>query len=275
MLRHERLPISPGARRARTVCALDLRRRATLSILLTTLLLLPQVACSGTFDEPFPGGAGASGAPGTAGASAGATNGISGSSGAAGQGGVPSQGGAPPASGAGASAAGSSAGGGAGAPNGGTSGGPPAAGAGGQDVFGTPPTCTSNQRWTGGDRGSPLMHPGGACIACHTAEREGPTFTIAGTLYPSAHEPNDCNGAGTSSGAIVVITDAQNVEHRLPVNAAGNFFLEDTRVSLPYRAKVVASGRERPMLTPQSVGDCNSCHAQTGVNAAPGRIVLP
>jgi hypothetical protein len=55
-------------------------------------------------------------------------------------------------------------------------------------------TCTSGKTWTLGDRGSSLMHPGDTCITCHTANG-GPDFTIAGTVFPSGHEPTNCNGA--------------------------------------------------------------------------------
>jgi hypothetical protein len=46
-------------------------------------------------------------------------------------------------------------------------------------------------------------------------------------------------------------------------------------IKLPYHAKVRQGGRERAMNAPQMVGDCNSCHTQTGQNGAPGRIVVP
>ena len=34
-------------------------------------------------------------------------------------------------------------------------------------------------------------------------------------------------------------------------------------------------GKERAMLTSQTTGDCNTCHAVTGTSGAPGRIALP
>ena len=132
-------------------------------------------------------------------------------------------------------------------------------------------TCTSKTTWTRGENAQ--MRPGEACIACHVANR-GPTLSIAGTVYPSGHEPNDCNGVPSSLAAVVVITDAQNKEYRLPVNSAGNFILEQT-IAGPYRAKVVAASKERVMATQQTVGDCNSCHTQSGANGAPGRITAP
>lgn len=137
--------------------------------------------------------------------------------------------------------------------------------------FNTPTVCTSATQWTRGDRGSFSMHPGVACIACHDANR-GPSFSIGGTVYPSAHEPDDCNGI--KGPAQVVITDAMGKVTTLAVNAAGTFY-SAADIALPFRAKVVAGGKERVMVTPQKDGDCNSCHTEKGSNAAPGRIVSP
>jgi hypothetical protein len=128
-------------------------------------------------------------------------------------------------------------------------------------------TCTSNMRWNG--RRGPLMHPGRSCPMCHRA------FTIAGTVYPTLHEPTDCNGSDGLAGQInVVITDAAGKVLTLPVNSAGNFFTKSA-VALPFRAKVVANGTERMMVLPQMVGACNSCHTPYGDNKAPGRIMSP
>jgi hypothetical protein len=147
----------------------------------------------------------------------------------------------------------------------------------GPDPYATPVVCTSMTNWTGGNHDSPLMRPGGACITCHKSQGEGPLFALAGTLFPTPHEPDDCNGASNSSaaGAQVVITDANGVVHTLTPNSAGNFFLESTSFSYPYHAKVVYQGRERAMLVAQTDGDCNSCHTQDGAQMAPGRIFLP
>lgn len=146
---------------------------------------------------------------------------------------------------------------------------------GGQDTN-TPTVCTSNSFWTHGDRESPLMHPGRACIDCH-AQGEGPRFTVAGTVFPTAHEPDDCNGVG--AGAVkVVITDANGQVITLDVNAAGNFPPTKSRpptIAMPYTAKVVSGDKVRAMKTPQTSGDCNGCHTERGTNQAPGRIYAP
>lgn len=130
--------------------------------------------------------------------------------------------------------------------------------------------CSSGKTWTGGNRESPLMHPGDACIACHSSG-EGPRFRIGGTVYPTAHEPNDCDGA---TSAAVEVTDAGGRVTTLQVNAAGNFFTSSA-ITFPIHVAVVANGTRRVMNGSPPTGDCNSCHTQDGANLAPGRIALP
>lgn len=141
----------------------------------------------------------------------------------------------------------------------------------GADPLNAAPVCTSNSYWTRGDHESPLMHPGGACIDCHSQSFEAPPFTVAGTVYPTGHEPADCNGAATGQ---VVITDKNGRTITLTPNSAGNFY-SNTALVFPITAKVVAGGRERVMATPQTSGDCNACHSQNGTMMAPGRVTLP
>jgi hypothetical protein len=172
----------------------------------------------------------------------------------------------PPGPGAGGGSAGSSLGG-----SGGGAG--VAGGSGGTapDPFTAAPTCTSGTMWTQGNHESEDMNPGMACITCHTTMMKGPSLTIGGTVYPTAHEPDLCNGA---NGARVVITGADGQTQTLTPRASGNFNSR-TRVMLPYRAKVTYMGRERAMAATQTSGDCNSCHTQAGATGAPGRILLP
>lgn len=145
----------------------------------------------------------------------------------------------------------------------------------GTDPFGGPTLCTSGTTWTRGDLGAASMHPGAACITCHDQSNQAPSFTIAGTVFPTAHEPDDCNGAsGTTSGAQIVITDANGKVTTIAVNSVGNFYAQAS-VALPFRAKVVVGTRQRAMFGSQKSGDCNACHTEKGANSAPGRIVLP
>jgi hypothetical protein len=127
--------------------------------------------------------------------------------------------------------------------------------------------CTSGQTWNGvGDQN---MRPGEVCLTCHS------NYNISGTLYPTGHEPNDCNGVdGLGAGPTVLVTDSTGLEVTLFPNAVGNFFTSITIVP-PYQAKVVVNGQERSMVSAQTSGACNTCHTQAGTNGAPGRVTVP
>ena len=143
------------------------------------------------------------------------------------------------------------------------------------DPFAAAEQCTTMRTWTSGNRGSGSMNPGQACIACHSRMR-GPFYTFAGTVYASAHEPNNCYGASGASPerVIVEIRGANGMTLRLTPNSVGNFASRST-VMLPYTVRVLVGDRERRMNTPQMDGDCNTCHSQAGENDSPGRIILP
>lgn len=133
--------------------------------------------------------------------------------------------------------------------------------------------CTSGTMWTQGDQRSPLMHPGAACNACHQV-KGGPNLRIAGTVYPTLHEPDDCNGKGPPPRLTVTIIDARNREVPIEVNQVGNFYTR-TRVVPPFRARVSDGTNTREMKGSVTSGDCNSCHSTSGTNGAPGRILAP
>lgn len=136
-----------------------------------------------------------------------------------------------------------------------------------------PAVCSTNRDWTEGDHGSPLMHPGGACIECHTTNGEGPKFALAGTVMAATDDDIDCNGA---EGATVEIKGADGTVTTLTTNAAGNFYIESQKaLSTPYTARILQGGKSRAMTAAQTVGDCNTCHTAEGANGAPGRILLP
>src|SRR5947208_3602125 len=220
------------------------------------------------------GGAGGNDSTGTggAGATAGGTSGGGGrgGNGTAGAGGA---GGAIGPAGPGGGAAGRGGAGGGTAGRGGTGGGAAGRGGTGGDPFSVAAKCTSGTMWTQANRGSADMNPGRACISCHST-MNGPALTIAGTVYPTAHEPDLCNGANGSNGARVVITGADGQTQTLTPGASGNFNSR-TAVKTPFKAKVTYMGRERAMASSQTSGDCNGCHTQNGANSAPGRILLP
>lgn len=141
----------------------------------------------------------------------------------------------------------------------------------GASLYNGPTVCTSGTYSTVRE-GSSMM-PGTACVACHAQRGEGPTG-VGGTVYPTAHEPDNCNGVPRSAAVSVVITDVNGNQIVLPVNAAGNFSSRRA-IAGPYTAKVVSGTKTRAMATPQTDGDCNACHTVTGAKNAPGRIVAP
>lgn len=153
----------------------------------------------------------------------------------------------------------------------GTGGAPGTGGAAGSP-YDTPPGCSSGTHWRSGE--GAMMRPGEACIACHS-RGEGPGFSIAGTIYQTAHEDLDCNGDGAAGLQVVISDQNGNVQVTLTPNQVGTFTSSGV-ISRPYRAKIVdANGRIREMAALQTSGDCNSCHTQNGANGAPGRIMAP
>lgn len=142
------------------------------------------------------------------------------------------------------------------------------------DPYATATVCTSKSTWTRGDRGSTSMHPGVACIDCHDSDR-GPSYVAAGTVYPTAHEPDDCNGSNDAS-LQVVITDKNGKTYTQTVNSVGNFYFSSrTTIATPYTAKIVSGSKSRAMQTAQTDGDCNKCHTEKGTEKAPGRLMAP
>lgn len=156
-----------------------------------------------------------------------------------------------------------------------------ASGSSGESPFDAPPMCSSGVMWTKGEIEDPHMHPGRICLDCHMQAPQPfikTRFQIAGTVYPSGHEPDDCYGLdGVAAGVEVEVTDAMNQVITLPVNEAGNFMhqAQPGSVVFPITALVRHGDLEWPMKTPQMTGDCNSCHTQDGLNNALGRIVAP
>jgi mono/diheme cytochrome c family protein len=148
------------------------------------------------------------------------------------------------------------------------------AGGGVTDGSNTPTVCTSAKTvapYAGGD-GSATMDPGEACLACHQ-RRGGPRFAVGGTVYKTAHEPDDCDGV--NRGLQVIVTDTNGQVVTMLVNAAGNFYSAGVALVPPFTAKVTDGTNTRAMSGAVTAGDCNSCHTEGGANGAPGRIMAP
>ena len=136
------------------------------------------------------------------------------------------------------------------------------------------PTCTSGSMSR--VREGSTMKPGEACVACHDKDPEAPSLLIAGTVFPTGHEPNDCNSKVPSGTPAVQVLDANGkVVASLKVNTVGNFYSGSTSIPKGGKVQVVVGDKVRAMKDTPESGDCNSCHTQNGTNDAPGRIVSP
>ncbi|MFT3770389.1 MAG: hypothetical protein QM820_33595 [Minicystis sp.] len=148
------------------------------------------------------------------------------------------------------------------------------------DPYAAPVQCTSGIQLPPNQQEGEEMNPGRACNACHNqVNAEGadaPIYAFAGTVFPTAHEPDDCVSTNFA-GAQVEVVDINGLTVTIPVGPNGNFAYEDDTFMFtpPYRTKLIFQGRERTMDTPQVDGDCNTCHGQVGTKDAPGRIILP
>lgn len=137
------------------------------------------------------------------------------------------------------------------------------------DASQAPSVCTSGKTIPTTTHGS-TMRPGEACINCHGPSADT-TFTLAGTIYPTPNEPDDCVGATTAN---VVVIDANGTSHTYNPSSSGNFYTEDD-VPGPFTVMVVNGATTKQMKTPISNGDCNSCHTANPQPGQPGRIVSP
>lgn len=141
------------------------------------------------------------------------------------------------------------------------------------------PLCVSGTYWTRGDHGDNFMHPGRACIECHSQRRRGPVFSVAGTIFNARREENECFGnAGdpvTGRKTWVEVVDQSNQPFIIEPNASGNFYTTHTFRYPLRRVRVISpSGHFAQMDNPPS-GDCNSCHTREGAEGAPGRVIAP
>jgi hypothetical protein len=138
-----------------------------------------------------------------------------------------------------------------------------------------PDWCVTGEWWLRDDRESYDMNPGEDCVACHEAEREGPFFSFSGTVFGDWDDQDDCRGI---EDVTIDILDANgDLVTSMNSRASGNFTSQTSlgRIEMPYTARVRYDGRERWMVTPQTDGNCNSCHGEIPSGDAPGRIILP
>jgi hypothetical protein len=132
-------------------------------------------------------------------------------------------------------------------------------------------TCSTGLMWSQGVDGSPHMLPGANCLNCHQGGIQ-PNFHVAGTIHGALGDEDACAGV---EGVQVEITDVTGETYTFETNAAGNFYGVATDIQPPYRATLRYEGRERSMNFEVNELACNRCHAQVGVDGAPGRILVP
>lgn len=147
------------------------------------------------------------------------------------------------------------------------------------------PSCTTGVYWARGERGDNEMHPGQACIQCHSSWHRGPTFSIAGTVLRGAHDSDDCNGYPTDDPdpthrARIEVLDSNNHLFLIYANRVGNFYTTfPLRMPLRHVRVISPEGVVTDMNSPAPHGDCNACHSRAGeetaIGTAPGRIVIP
>lgn len=125
-----------------------------------------------------------------------------------------------------------------------------------------------------GDTGSPLMHPGRPCRACHLQRAPELAYFFAGTVFPGPHEADGCLSPPPAGTRIEVLDWEGVVRLTLTPNQAGNFQSASVGAPfpLPYRARLVSPGRTVEMRGEQRDGDCNACHTEQGEQGAAGRL---
>jgi hypothetical protein len=109
---------------------------------------------------------------------------------------------------------------------------------------------------------------GQPCQNCHyTGAGGAPQFTLGGTLYGAS-----TGGTGVV-GATIIVTDANNVEHKIITGTFGNFWYEGA-LAFPVHVSASRCPSTAPMgAAVTGPGDCNSqgCHAQ---GSTVGRVYL-
>ena len=124
-------------------------------------------------------------------------------------------------------------------------------------------------------------------MTCHKSggTASSKAFVVAGTVYKTAHEPDDCNGGGgtyTISGV-----DKNGKAWSTKSNSVGNFYLYTYSASLtPPLSQITVTDsaqKTRKMVAAAPNGQCNACHTLKGAapfapsfpTPAPGRVMAP
>lgn len=150
-------------------------------------------------------------------------------------------------------------------------------------------SCQTDRLWDAGNRESPDMNPGVACLACHfePGRDSDKRYQFAGTIFPSLREKDLCIDPAPAGGTlelrdgfgnVVVLTVSGGSDRPGISSRSGNFHSAvDAGLKGPYTARLTLGGNVAEMTTPQVSGDCNGCHRPEGSadGGAYGRIVWP
>jgi hypothetical protein len=111
-------------------------------------------------------------------------------------------------------------------------------------------------------------NPGQDCISagCHALGGEGPTFSVAGTVY------TDALGTAPQVGATITVRDSLGIEINLATQTNGNFY-SAAQLTPPLTTYVSECPGIIHMVA-TTTGTCNTGGCHDGV-AATGRIYLP
>jgi hypothetical protein len=117
-----------------------------------------------------------------------------------------------------------------------------------------------------GVRPGPLHRPGQPCLVCHGGE-QGPTFSVAGTVYARAES------AVPVSRVTVELLDSEARSFKAITNCAGNFFVrpDEFLPHYPLWITVAAADHRLDMESPVfRDGSCASCHTDPKAPASAG-----
>jgi len=117
----------------------------------------------------------------------------------------------------------------------------------------------------------PLHRPGQPCLVCHDGSAASPAMSVGGTIYAVL------GNQAPLAGASVVLTAEDGSMFTATTNAAGNFYVEQTRWQpvYPLRVSVGFGGLTAVMTTIIGRdGSCATCHVDPPSRISAGRVYL-
>ncbi len=119
----------------------------------------------------------------------------------------------------------------------------------------------------------PNHRPGQPCTTCHDGKLGSPPeFSVAGTIYRNATDPEPARGA------TVMLTAADGATYQATTNGAGNFYVTPQQFtpSYPMKASVAFGGVTVKMFSEIGrAGACGDCHSAPARSTSAGHIFVP